>query len=378
MVETGENKEIKKEIQEQTTSQNQDKKDINFLIQEKCTKIWLNWEKIDKVQIFFNNINKSLTKTHEETFKSYIKNLNKNDFLKISFLNDSKLDQEAKKIKKNILEQIDSESNEPLITTYNKTEEEQNKTEEIEKQFQELKSNYDKLPPNLKPTQEQIDQQKKYLDENGTLNELKDKWLSEDQINDYVSFNYTYTNHQEAIQNTDFAKSYEKLENKLFPKTRSFTPKLLKSENATSYQDEIIKSNPKINNYVQQINWWSSNYQEKSKEIEKLNNNEIKEEFDKEKNQELFNKYKTLLPQEPKEDENKTTEENLQEKTKRQRNILLEINSLEEQTQSTIQKRVFGSTISWLTSFFDFSTWQKENLSVIASDSVAINTFSLT
>jgi hypothetical protein len=39
MVETGENKEIKKEIQEQTTSQNQDKKDINFLIQEKCTKI---------------------------------------------------------------------------------------------------------------------------------------------------------------------------------------------------------------------------------------------------------------------------------------------------------------------------------------------------
>ncbi|MDD3262704.1 MAG: hypothetical protein PHR61_02555 [Candidatus Absconditabacteria bacterium] len=415
MVETGENQEIKKEIKEQTPSQNQDKEDVNFLIQKKCQENQIGEEEQKNITTFFKNIKNKLPKEYQNDLLDYIKNINGNDFFLLSMASDSEKVIEEKKI----IDQIDLKQRQSIIDTYSEIEgkkseiegkkseiegkkseiegkksEIEGKKSEIEteekideetkqlleqaqKDYENLPNKY-KLNKDNKEDQEKLKKQKEILEKDKTLNKLKDKGFSEDQINDYVSLNYTYSNHKEELKDTEFAKSYEKLENKLFPKRGIVKSEDFKGENAINTTNSIIDNNPKINNYVQQINGGSSNYQEKSKEIKKLNNNEIKEEFDKEKNQELFNKYKTLLPQEPKEDENKTTEENLQEKTKRQRNILLEINNLEEQTQSTIQKRVFGSTISGLTSFFDFSIAQKEHLSVIASDSVAIHIFNLT
>lgn len=87
-----------------------------------------------------------------------------------------------------------------------------------------------------------------------------------------------------------------------------------------------------------------------------LNDKEIDQEIHKPENQKLFKKYKNLLKPEPKDDPKQTEEQNLKDKINRQRDTLLTINRLEEQTHNIVQKRVLGSTISGINSFFDFST----------------------
>lgn len=333
---------------------------------------------------FFENIEKKLPETHKEELIKYIENMGENRLKEIWTFDEIDQEEESSIIKKSI-EQIDINAWQPIIDTYSNIEDERSNIEdEKDKKTNEIVTIEDKEKNDneiKKALNEARDAFKDIPDWEKTKWKLKDQDQDQQEIikqkvdkinksnpekpitaDEFISMQLTSQKLKWNPKYQDFITKFETLDKLSWPKGWIIKPEDFNWENAISYQNEIIKSNPKINDYVQQINWWTSNYQEKNKTISNLKDKDVENEFNKEENQKLFDKYKTLLPQEPKEDPNKTTEENLKERTDRQRGILLEINNLEEQTQSTIQKRVFGSTISWLTSFFDFSTWQKENL----------------
>lgn len=376
---------INQEIKEEKKTNNQEMVD-NFEKKENKTdnwnqdkiktalenKFWENEQAIQQLQTIFGKVKAYW----EENISNFIiKNLPKRGINTLL---------ENENSEKTIIEMIETYLRDNgikiNISTYTQLEQKDtqlNKTIEINSELTEIlkqtKSNYDKLPPNLKPSQDQLNQQKKDLEQKGTLNKLREKWLSEDQINDYVTFNYTYTNHQEELKDTEFWKSYEKLQNTLFPRDRSIN--VFTWENAIAETNTLIESNENLNQYSQWIDTGNTTstqeYQTRKENITKLEKpEEIDKEFNSKENQNLIEKYTKILPEKPEEDENKTKEQNEQQLLQRKKNTLLQINDLEQQTQTILQKRILWSAISGLAGYFDFSTAEKEN---IENDFIANN-----
>lgn len=264
----------------------------------------------------------------------------------------SKLEQNNSKLEENNskLEQDDSK----LTKKIELSEENKNLLEQTEKDYNQLLQD----KPNLKPSEKEINDQRSALEKDWTLNKLSQQWLSKDQINNYVSFNYTYTNHKEELKDTEFWKSYERLQDSLFPKEKLRSMNSFTWSTAIKETNDLIKSKPTINTYVQAIktekNESNEVFETKRETISKLEKpEEINKEFEKKEYQDLFKKYASLLPKQPEEN-------NEQKQWERKKNAMLQMKDIEQNTQNILQQRIFGSAVSGLASYFNFSTAQKE------------------
>jgi hypothetical protein len=179
MVEIIANQEINKDIQEQTSSQNQDKEDLNFLVQEKCKENQIGEEEQKNITIFFKNIENKIPKEYQNDLLNYIKNINGNDFFLLSIASDFEKINEEKKI----IDQIDLKQKQPIIT-YSEIEGQKSEidtreklSEETKKLLEQAEKDYNQLlkdKPELEPDQQQLDKQKQELEQNESLQKLKD------------------------------------------------------------------------------------------------------------------------------------------------------------------------------------------------------------
>ena len=368
MVETPENKDIQPP---KSSQQTESKEDINFLIEKKCKEIWFDNIKTDKINTFFNSIKKDLPEIYQENLQKYIEKLGKSDFIKIAILNWPKIDSEKKKI----LDQINKLSEESIITTYNEVKNKENevknkesKDQEMIKALDEARSSFKAIPASDKTeldlnkqddkTQNEIRQKVAKINENVQDPEQK---ISE---NEFFNMQLTSQNLRWKPEYQDFITKFDRLDKLAWP-TRSFTPKILSWKTAITETNTLIESNENLNQYSQWIDTGNTTstqeYQKEKETITKLEDpEEINQKF--KENQNLIEKYTKILPEKPEEDENKTKEQNEQQLLQWKKNTLLQINDLEQQTQTILQKRILWSAISGLAGYFDFSTAEKENI----------------
>jgi len=334
-------------------------------------KFWWNTDAINKLYNIFDKLRDFWEDNISKYIKEDIPRRWINTFLEQENIEENITSQMRSFFKENwiiinisTIEQLTEDTSKLTEDTSKLTEKKENSGEykEIAKALAETRANFAKIPEEDKLADisdiKQDSQERKNAQEIvKKINEIKPE--QEISVQEFLSMQKTYQEYKETWKHSDFTKSFENLNNLVWSK-RSFTPEKIsdlsgKPENAINATNALIQSSNnkvKIDNYISSINAPSKNIPESPKERD----NFLKDNFEKYQN--FLTDLKTRDTYKENFDSNWKlkqwkTRENIDQNFKDQ--IINRIWQIESNTQEIFQQRVFGSSISWLASFFDFS-----------------------